>query len=160
MVAPGFIDIHSHSDACPLVDYPVESKLCQGSPLRSQEIAVFPFCPIRRSAGERIRNIFSTSWSCPQAALSLEGLYDLNDYSRAVADHGCTGNYGQLIGHGTLRGAVMGFVDRDPTPEEMERLKDLLRRELESGAFGMSLGLIYPPSSFVKQRNWWSWPRS
>lgn len=44
----------------------------------------------------------------------------------------------------------MGFVDRDPTPEEMERLKALLRRELEAGAFGMSLGLIYPPSSFCK----------
>ena len=93
---------------------------------------------------------FFNQLELPAGGLSLEGLYDLNDYSRAVADHGCTGNYGQLIGHGTLRGAVMGFVDRDPTPEEMERLKDLLRRELESGAFGMSLGLIYPPSSFCK----------
>ena len=44
----------------------------------------------------------------------------------------------------------MGFVDRDPEPEEMERLKDLLERELKAGAFGMSLGLIYPPSAFCK----------
>ena len=44
----------------------------------------------------------------------------------------------------------MGFVDRDPEPEEMEQLKDLLERELKAGAFGMSLGLIYPPSAFCK----------
>ena len=87
---------------------------------------------------------------CPTRELCLQIADDLNDYSSAVTAHGCIGNYGQLIGHGTLRGAVMGFVDRDPTPEEMERLKALLRRELEAGAFGMSLGLIYPPSSFCK----------
>ena len=45
---------------------------------------------------------------------SLDGLYGVEEYARAVAAHGCTANYGQLVGHGTLRGAVMGFVDRDP----------------------------------------------
>ena len=75
----------------------------------------------------------------------------MEEYARAVAAHGCTANYGQLVGHGTLRGAVMGFVDRDPEPEEMEQLKDLLERELKAGAFGMSLGLIYPPSAFCKR---------
>ena len=119
-------------------------------PLKSQEIAVFPFYPIHRRL-EVQSGVFFNQLELPTGDLSLEGLYDLNDYSSAVTAHGCIGNYGQLIGHGTLRGAVMGFVDRDPTPEEMERLKALLRRELEAGAFGMSLGLIYPPSSFCKR---------
>jgi N-acyl-D-amino-acid deacylase len=42
----------------------------------------------------------------------------------------------------------MGYVNRDPNPEEMEQLKALLEREMQRGAFGMSLGLIYPPSAF------------
>ena len=53
----------------------------------------------------------------------------------------------------------MGFVDRDPEPEEMEQLKDLLERELKAGAFGMSLGLIYPPAPSARARSWWSWPK-
>lgn len=150
VVAPGFIDIHSHSDACPLVDYPVESKLCQGVTTEITGNCGISILPNTPECWRANQEYFFNQLELPAGGLSLEGLYDLNDYSRAVADHGCTGNYGQLIGHGTLRGAVMGFVDRDPTPEEMERLKDLLRRELESGAFGMSLGLIYPPSSFCK----------
>ena len=47
---------------------------------------------------------------------SLDGLYGVEEYARAVAAHGCTANYGQLVGHGTCGGAVMGFVDRDPEP--------------------------------------------
>jgi N-acyl-D-amino-acid deacylase len=58
---------------------------------------------------------------------------------------------GTLIGHSNLRLAVMGFVNRDPNPEEMEQLKALLEREMQRGAFGMSLGLIYPPSAFSKK---------
>ena len=150
VVAPGFIDIHSHSDACPLVDYPVESKLYQGITTEITGNCGISILPNTPEGWRSNQEYFFNQLELPTGDLSLEGLYDLNDYSSAVTAHGCIGNYGQLIGHGTLRGAVMGFVDRDPTPEEMERLKALLRRELEAGAFGMSLGLIYPPSSFCK----------
>ena len=150
VVTPGFIDIHSHSDACPLVDYTTESKLYQGVTTEMTGNCGISILPNTPECWNSNQEYFFNQLELPTGQLSLEGIYDLNDYSRAVTAHGCTGNYGQLIGHGTLRGAVMGFVDRDPTPEEMERLKALLRRELEAGAFGMSLGLIYPPSSFCK----------
>lgn len=150
VVAPGVIDIHSHSDACPLVDYPVESKLYQGITTEITGNCGISILPNTPEGWRPNQEYFFSQLELPAGGLSLKGIYDLNDYSRAVTAHGCTGNYGQLIGHGTLRGAVMGFVDRDPTPEEMEQLKALLRRELEAGAFGMSLGLIYPPSSFCK----------
>ena len=156
-VAPGFIDIHTHSDACPLVDYEPESKLHQGI---TTEItgncgtSILPSLP--ENSREIVQYFFDDTSMFSQVVLnekdrSLDGLYGVEEYARAVAAHGCTANYGQLVGHGTLRGAVMGFVDRDPGPEEMERLKDLLERELRAGAFGMSLGLIYPPSAFCKR---------
>ena len=87
----------------------------------------------------------------PVGDLQLTGLYHLEDYQKAVEAHGCSANYGLLVGHGTLRAAVMGFDDRDPAPEELEAMKDLLARELEAGAFGMSLGLIYPPSAYGRE---------
>ncbi len=156
-VAPGFIDIHTHSDACPLVDYEPESKLHQGI---TTEItgncgtSILPSLP--ENSREIVQYFFDDTSMFSQVVLnekdrSLDGLYGVEEYARAVAAHGCTANYGQLVGHGTLRGAVMGFVDRDPEPEEMEQLKDLLERELKAGAFGMSLGLIYPPSAFCKR---------
>ena len=156
-VAPGFIDIHSHSDACPLLSFQPESKLFQGI---TTEItgncgtSILPSLP--ENSREIVQYFFDDTSMFSQVVLnekdrSLDGLYGVEEYARAVAAHGCTANYGQLVGHGTLRGAVMGFVDRDPEPEEMERLKDLLERELRAGAFGMSLGLIYPPSAFCKR---------
>ena len=155
-VAPGFIDIHSHSDACPLLSFQPESKLFQGI---TTEItgncgtSILPSLP--ENSREIVQYFFDDTSMFSQVVLnekdrSLDGLYGVEEYARAVAAHGCTANYGQLVGHGTLRGAVMGFVDRDPEPEEMEQLKDLLERELKAGAFGMSLGLIYPPSAFCK----------
>ena len=149
-VAPGFIDIHTHSDACPLVDYEPESKLHQGITTEitgNCGISILPSTPESR---DEIGRYFFSQLELPAGSLPQLGVSGLEEYARMVADHGCAANYGQLVGHGTLRGAVMGFVDRDPEPEEMERLKDLLERELKAGAFGMSLGLIYPPSAFCK----------
>ena len=149
-VAPGFIDIHTHSDACPLVDYEPESKLHQGITTEitgNCGISILPSTPESR---DEIGRYFFSQLELPAGSLPQLGVSGLEEYARMVADHGCAANYGQLVGHGTLRGAVMGFVDRDPEPEEMEQLKDLLERELRAGAFGMSLGLIYPPSAFCK----------
>lgn len=149
-VSPGFIDIHSHSDACPLVDYTPESKLYQGITTEITGNCGISILPSTPENYEAIGQYFFSELELPVGDLTLKGLYDLEKYAAAVKAHGCAANYGQLIGHGTLRGAVMGFVDRDPTPDEMEQLKSVLERELEAGAFGMSLGLIYPPSAFCK----------
>lgn len=149
-VAPGFIDIHSHSDACPLVAYEPESKLYQGVTCEINGncgISILPSTPETTSS---IENYVFNQLELPVGDLSLKGMHTLVDYANRVSAKGTSINYGQLVGHGTLRGAVMGFVDRDPTPEEMEQLKATLERELRNGAFGMSLGLIYPPSAFCQ----------
>ena len=149
-VSAGFIDIHSHSDACPLVDYAPESKLYQGVTTEivgNCGVSILPSSPERQ---EEIEKYFFSELELPSGDLKLNGIYGMKDYAKAVEEHGCSTNYGLLVGHGTLRGAVMGFDDRDPEPEEMEQLKARLAQELENGAFGMSLGLIYPPSAFCK----------
>ena len=58
-------------------------------------------------------------------------------------------NQAILVGHGSLRAGVMGYEDRKPTRDELEKMKELLKRDLESGAWGMSLGLEYSPGLFA-----------
>ena len=151
VVSPGFIDIHSHSDACPLVDYEPESKLAQGVTTEITGNCGISIVPSTPQTNDAISEYFFSELELPRRGLSIKGMHSVADYAARVAAKGTAINYGLLVGHGTLRGAVMGFVDRDPTPDEMEQLKDRLVRELDEGAFGMSLGLIYPPSSFSKR---------
>ena len=81
---PGFIDIHSHSDACPLVDYQPESKLCQGV---TTEIvgncgtSILPNTPERLAANQEY---FFSELELPVGDLQLTGLYHLEDYQKAV----------------------------------------------------------------------------
>ncbi len=150
VIAPGFIDIHSHSDACPLVSFSPDGKLYQGI---TTEIAgncgtsILPSAPDKEAM---IQQYFVSETQMPIGDLCLDGIFGMKEYAERARQNGFAINYGMLVGHGTLRGAVMGFVDRDPDEAEMEQLKAVLERELQNGAFGMSLGLIYPPSAFCK----------
>ena len=149
-VSPGFINIHSHSDACPLVDYEPESKLYQGVTTEITGNCGISILPSTPESNATISEYFFSQMELPVGDLSIEGMYTLEDYAKRVNEKGTSINYGQLVGHGTLRGAVMGFVNRDPDENEMEQLKATLEQELKNGAFGMSLGLIYPPSAFCQ----------
>ena len=64
--------------------------------------------------------------------------------------NGAGTNILHLIGHGTVRGKVLGSARRAPTAEELERMKALVDQAMRDGAWGMSTGLIYPPSSFAE----------
>ncbi len=74
------------------------------------------------------------------------------DAQRAQMEKGGTGpNVALLIGHGSVRTAVMGSSNRrEPTAEELEKMKGLVRRAMQQGAFGLSSGLFYTPGSFSK----------
>lgn len=58
-------------------------------------------------------------------------------------------NLGLLAGHGTIRSRVMGSENRKATPEELERMKALMREAMEQGAFGLSTGLFYVPGNYA-----------
>lgn len=142
-VSPGFIDTHTHSDASHLRGFSALSQVAQGV---TTELAgncggsVMPYLPEgREEMNEYIRG-----------RKGVDAFESVSDYALKGNSVGAPLNYGTLIGHSNLRMAVMGFVNRDPDEQEMRQLEALLDREMARGAFGMSLGLIYPPSAFSK----------
>ena len=147
IVSPGFIDIHSHSDASPLVNYLADSKLAQGVTTELAGNCGISNLPATPEHIDEINEYFISQLELPTYETKPARM-SITDYAADVKAKGANINACSLVGHGTLRLAVMGFVNRDPSEKEMEELKALLARELERGAVGMSLGLIYPPSAF------------
>jgi len=135
-VAPGFIDSHAHSDTCFVKDGSGASKLYQGITTEiTGQCGDSPF-PMPLSGEED-----ESGWQCP----SFEA------FTRRFEKSGCSMavNQAMLVGHGSLRAAVMGCSDRPATDRELERMKALLRADLAAGAWGMSLGLEYAPGFFA-----------
>ena len=125
-VTPGFIDSHSHSDRS-ILPYPDQKeKLEQGI-----TVSVTGHCGGSQAPKRMGDTIYKMSDFLREASKVPQGSAAVN-----------------LVGHGSIRSAVMANENRRPTPEEMEQMKELLRDALESGAIGMSLGLIYVPSCY------------
>lgn len=75
---------------------------------------------------------------------------DLAAHLARVERGGVGVNYGSLCGHGTVREAVLGTENRDPTPDELQRMEQLVDTAMQAGAFGLSTGLIYVPGTYAK----------
>ena len=69
-----------------------------------------------------------------------------------VADARISPNWAVFAGQGTIRRRVLGSDDREPTPDELERMRGLVTQAMEQGAFGLSTGLFYVPGSFTGNR--------
>ncbi|MCR4430242.1 MAG: D-aminoacylase [Tepidanaerobacteraceae bacterium] len=143
VVSPGFIDIHSHSDLEPMVNFRCESKARQG--VTTELVG---------NCGDSAAPVFGMSYD--QQKEYIDGHYDITSNWHTVDEYLSkmdrakpSINYATLVGHGTLRKTVMGYERRPATKEELCRMKDLLREALRQGAFGMSTGLIYPPGCFA-----------
>ena len=148
-LAPGFIDIHCHSDFA-LFDNPLsENKLKQGVTLDVLGNCGASLAPLEGDARASIQAESDSdiaSWDHP-LDWSAYG-----EYVRAIEESGLSINVMGLVGHGTLRLAAMGHSDAPPTTEQMGRMKSLLAESLEEGAAGMSTGLIYAPGCFSDTR--------
>src|SRR6266496_5760959 len=75
---------------------------------------------------------------------------DLDGYARGLAELPLACNLALLVGHGSVRVAVMGFEDRAGTTGELEAMRELVAVAMRQGAFGLSSGLIYAPGSFAE----------
>ena len=143
-VAPGFIDIHTHSDIGILVEPTAECAVRQGvtthvigncgdspAPIseRYRELAVRRF--------EYYAQAKDWNWST------------YAEYLDFMTRQGVGINIAGLVGHGSVRLATMGFEERPPTPDEMRSMKDHVDEAMRAGAFGMSTGLVYPPGCFA-----------
>ncbi|MCU0478465.1 MAG: D-aminoacylase [Chloroflexi bacterium] len=138
VVAPGFIDIHGHSDASVLVDGALVSHLAQGFTTQVSGNcgdSVAPVTPLGRAAIETSMADVGVrpSWTTFAEYLDLVDRQPLGP------------NVAFLAGHGTIRGAVLGPRADAPTADEARAMARHLEAALDAGAFGLSTGLIYAP---------------
>jgi len=138
IVCPGFIDSHSHSDFVYFVDSTAQSKIRQGVTTEVTGNCGLGTAPwTDRSRHSNRLYGFSPDWT------------NFEEYVEALATIDKPVNIGPLVGHGTLRAAIVGLDDRPCKGNELEEMKRVLKESLKVGAFGMSTGLHYSPGSYA-----------
>lgn len=118
VVAPGFIDPHTHVDE-----------------------------DLRDPTGRRLPGFLLQGVTTLVTGNDGGGAIDIGAARGRLAG-GVGANIAFLIGHGSVRGAVMGMAARAPTTAELDSMKALVARAMRDGAFGFSTGLYYPPGSY------------
>ncbi len=145
VIAPGFIDMHTHSDLVPLYDPAHASKACQGVTLEVIGQDGLSLAPATPEVEHELADALA-GWN---GSPSLErGWRSVSEYLDRF-DRGVATNVAFLVGHGTLRMLVLGAEDRAPTADEMLAMQRLLREALADGAVGLSAGLTYAPGMFA-----------
>jgi N-acyl-D-aspartate/D-glutamate deacylase len=124
-LTPGFVDLHTHVDRGM---YFAENRACLNYLKQGVTTVVVGQCG-------------GSAWPIFEKAEDLIKLW---------SEEGIGPNAALLIGHGTVRQIVMGMEEREPTEEELEKMKALVREAMEQGASGLSTGLVYQPGSFGK----------
>jgi N-acyl-D-amino-acid deacylase len=143
-VSPGFIDAHEHTDVQLMVNPRAESSIRQGiTTLVSGNCGYSPF-PIAEEIFEETKKDLKEVY---QLDLTWK---DINGFFSRLATQGMAINYSSLVGQGSVRGAAMGFNDRPPKKEELEKMKMMVEENIRSGALGLSTGLEYTPGSFAQ----------
>jgi N-acyl-D-amino-acid deacylase len=148
VAAPGFIDIHSHTDLSIFKHPLAESKALQGvttEVIGNCGIGAFPVNDERRAV--LIDYLKMHDFHLPSHGL---GWNNFTQYADQLDRIGLGLNLAPLVAHGALRIAILGADDRSPSHKELESMKSLLAESLEQGTWGLSTGLIYPPGSFAK----------
>jgi N-acyl-D-amino-acid deacylase len=148
VAAPGFIDIHSHTDLTIFKHPLAESKALQGvttEVIGNCGIGAFPVNDERKAV--LIDYLKMHDFHLPSDGLSWNHFAQYADQLDRI---GLGLNLAPLVAHGALRIAILGAEDRLPSEKELERMKNLLTDSLQQGAWGLSTGLIYPPGSFAK----------
>jgi len=146
VIAPGFIDTHSHSDLRVLTEPELPMKVRQGITLEVFGQDGISVAPIRKA-------------DRPQMERSLAGLLGklarewdwetVGEYLESVARAKPSLDCSYLIPHGAVRLHAMGMEDRRATAQEIIAMQELIRQSMREGALGMSTGLIYPPCCFA-----------
>ncbi|MFC6162888.1 N-acyl-D-amino-acid deacylase family protein [Kribbella jiaozuonensis] len=139
IVAPGFIDLHSHADFSLRTSPAAESQLAQGvTTLVAGNCGWSPY-PITDLATLQAGTAF----------LGAKHDWSWNDLAGFAATLEPAVNLALQVGHCTLRIAVMGNARRAPSTDELRQMQDLLRAAADQGAVGFSTGLIYAPGAYA-----------
>src|SRR5881396_2387763 len=141
-VAPGFINMLSWSNESLIQDGRSQSEIRQGvtTEIMGEGESMGP-------VNDRVREHMLRA----QADIKYDIKWNtLAEYLQYLEKHGISCNVASFIGATTIREYVIGFEDKAPTPEQLDRMRELVRQEMEAGALGVTTALIYPPAFFAK----------
>ncbi|MBI5695461.1 MAG: D-aminoacylase [Nitrospirae bacterium] len=139
--APGFIDIHAHSEFSMLAEPSAPSKVMQGVTTEVSGNCGLSAAPlIGPAAVAREKDL--AEYGIRERWSTFDEFFALLEEARPAL------NFATLCGHGNIRASVMGYEDRRTTEDEFFRMETLLDAAMQAGAFGMSTGLIYPPGVY------------
>ena len=141
-VAPGFINMLSWSTESLIADGRSQSEIRQGvtTEIMGEGESMGPVNDrVREKMLREQKDIhYEIKWTT------------LAEYLRYLEARGVSCNVASFIGATTIRANVIGFEDKQPTPEQLEQMRELVRREMEAGALGIGTSLIYPPAFYAK----------
>ena len=133
VLAPGFVDVHTHDDGALLQHPDMAFKISQGC--TSVVVGNCGFSAIPAVPGDSTLDLsgVQANWS------------DLEGYRQNVENSGPALNAMMLVGHNTIRSLEMGNERRAPNDQELERMQQHVELAMEQGACGFSTGLVYRP---------------
>jgi N-acyl-D-amino-acid deacylase len=141
-VAPGFINMLSWSTESLIQDGRSQSEIRQGvtTEIMGESESMAP-------VNDRIREHMLRE----QKDIHYEIKWNtLAEYLRYLETRGVSCNVASFIGAATIREYVIGFEDKQPTPQQLDQMRELVRKEMEAGALGIGTALIYPPAFYAK----------
>ncbi|HEX4631504.1 MAG TPA: D-aminoacylase [Chthoniobacterales bacterium] len=141
-VAPGFINMLSWSTESLIEDGRSQSEIREGVTTEIMGEG-YSMGPLNDRMKERMVHDqgdikYEIKWST------------LAEYLRYLEQHGISCNVASFVGATTIRDYVIGLEDKQPTPEQLEQMRELVRKEMEAGALGIGSSLIYPPAFYAK----------
>jgi N-acyl-D-amino-acid deacylase len=148
VVAPGFIDLHSHSGLLILAEPAHEPKLRQGVTTEIVGVDGLSCAPFRSRddlAAFTEMNAGLDGDPRPDVAVDWQSVGEYLDRF----DAGMGLNVGMLVGNSALRLATVGWLDRPADRRSLEDMRAMLREAMEQGAWGISSGLDYPPGAYA-----------
>lgn len=145
IVAPGFIDAHTHSDLMALAEPLNEPKIMQGVCTEMMGSDGVGYAPLSKENLEKMLLLFSGINGYPELDYNWTTITEyLEQFQHKMA---C--NVACLIPNGCLRVATVGWDDRPATKDEIGKMQDMIRQGMDEGATGLSTGLDYPPGSWA-----------
>ena len=142
VVAPGFINMLSWSTESLIQDGRSQSEIRQGvtTEIMGEGESMGP-------VNDRVREHIIRE----QADIKYDVKWNtLAEYLKYLEKRGISCNVASFLGATTVRENVIGFEDKQPTPEQLDEMRELVRKEMEAGALGIGTSLIYPPAFYAK----------
>lgn len=141
--APGFIDIHNHSDISILTEPFGKNYISQGVTTLVVGNCGESGAPINKN---NLNGLSFISGNSDEDKYNFEAF---DEYLKFLESNKKSINVATLIGHGNIRSVVIGMENKKPSKDDLKEMKKLVKEAMESGAFGFSTGLIYDPGVFA-----------